>query len=173
MEVEEPILERFGYARGIAGARAMEQDLLEAAAQQGEDSEILRNNAHLGHLLHRYDPPPESYRRTAALQLTILGAPVTARTSLTLSFPVEAPCGLIHFLLRQLLGKEDCSSLKLVHRNGSMFHVCETWEPLPDQSLHLSGLGDELPADARCLNDEFELWQLVNAWLSHGFLAEC
>ena len=35
----------FGYARGIAGARAMEQDLLEAAARQGEDSEILRNNA--------------------------------------------------------------------------------------------------------------------------------
>eukprot|EP00435_Cladocopium_sp_Y103_P055188 s779_g18.t1 len=99
MEVEEPILERFGYARGIAGARAMEQDLLEAAVQQGEDSEILRNNAHLGHLLHRYDPPPESYRRTTALQLTILGAPVTARTSLTLSFPVEA---------RELLGLQLC-----------------------------------------------------------------
>eukprot|EP00439_Symbiodinium_sp_Y106_P071651 s299_g12.t3 len=44
----------FGYARGMAGARAMEQDLLEAALSKDVDSEIVRNNAYLGVLLHKY-----------------------------------------------------------------------------------------------------------------------
>ncbi|CAE7865323.1 unnamed protein product [Symbiodinium sp. KB8] len=38
----------------MAGARAMEQDLLEAALSKDVDSEIVRNNAYLGVLLHKY-----------------------------------------------------------------------------------------------------------------------
>ncbi|CAJ1425001.1 unnamed protein product, partial [Effrenium voratum] len=111
MEVEEPVLERFGYARGIAGARQMEQDLLSAAAEQGSNSEILKNNAYLGQLLHKYDPPPDQFRALHSLHLTILGAS-GPRSSVTLLIPREAPCGFVRFLLGSLAGEEAEASFE-------------------------------------------------------------
>jgi len=183
METEQPILERFGYNKGMQGAMQMQEDLTRCSRGLDPSHEAVRNNAFLGTLAHMYDPPPVEYWETVPVELVILGTEGDEHPEvLRADVPKTAPSGFVRFMLSVRFFPEDGAYLdgrvRLVGGGGSApYAPFKDCDPLPPadgpqgRRVLVSGVSDVWPARQKprrpdgSEDEELTDWQIIWRWL--------
>lgn len=187
MEIEQPILERFGYSNGMQGAFQMSEDLTRVTRGLDHSHEAVRNNIVLGTLSHLFDPPPPEYWDTLPLDLVLLGTEdEDAPEVLSVQVPSIAPAGFVRFMISARYPQTGAYGefrVKLATHGGEKpYREVKDSEPLPrpkqpggKHQLFVYGVGDTWPESQRLRRpdgeEELELtdWQLIWRWLGDPF----
>jgi len=168
VDVQLPILERYGYTRNWEGALRMQEDVWKLTSKVEDDSEAVKNNILLNRLLNFQREPPAQLREFAELKLQFFGfqAWEAKEGVLTLRAPRRAPCSFLYFLLRERVFP-DQSELKLVRRYEQQWVVLKEMEAIPWSSkIYIAGMETFMPKWRAQSNDDNTPESLIEHRLS-------